>query len=565
MDTSELLKLIQGGENLLVEFKGELGGQLNDKALLEAVVCLANGHGGRLLVGVEDDGVVTGARPRHGIVTDESRVRAMIANRTRPSLVCGVDLVALERGDVLIISVPKSEIPVGTSDGLYVRRTLGGDGKPACVPYLLHEVTRQASWTQQDYTALLIDAGWEDLDPLEFERYRRLIRESRGLGDAALAELSDLELSKALGIIDVRGERIGIRVAALLLFGKEGALRKFLPTHEIAFQVLSGTQVEVNEFVRWPLLRAIDDILLRFRARNKEQELLVGAQRIGIPDYPERAFREGLANALIHRDYTAVGAVHIVWHDAELEISNPGGFPEGVRVDNLLVTPPRPRNPLLADAVKRAGLVERTGRGVDTIFLEQLRNGRPAPSYERSTDKTVHLSLTGGEANLEFVRLIVEEAHDGRRFTLDELLLLNELWYERNLTQDEARQLIQKGEAVARATLERLVEGGLVDGRSSGRGRTYHLSATTYQRMAEGHAYIRQRGFDALQQEQMIMQYVDEYGSISRSEAATLCKVSLPQAYRVLLKLVDKGLILAPGTTGRGARYYKKDSQNSIS
>ena len=101
--------------------------------------------------------------------------------------------------------------------------------------------------------------------------------------------------------------------------------------------------------------------------------------RIGIPDYSEQALREGLANALIHRDYSRLGAVHVQWQEDRIEISNPGGFPEGVRLDNLLVTPPRPRNPSLVDAFKRAGIVERTARGIDTIFFEQLRNGRPAP------------------------------------------------------------------------------------------------------------------------------------------------------------------------------------------
>lgn len=103
-----------------------------------------------------------------------------------------------------------------------------------------------------------------------------------------------------------------------------------------------------------------------------------------------------MANALIHRDYTRLGAVHVQWHEDRLEIANPGGFPEGVRLDNLLVKQPRPRNPLLADAFKRAGIVERTARRIDTIFYEQLRNGRPAPNYERSTEASVVLVLPVG-------------------------------------------------------------------------------------------------------------------------------------------------------------------------
>ena len=82
---------------------------------------------------------------------------------------------------------------------------------------------------------------------------------------------------------------------------------------------------------------------------------------------------------------------------------------------------------MLADAFKRAGIVERTGRGIDTIFTEQLRNGRPASSYERSTATDVVLVLYGGKANLQFVRRVVEESQAGRTLGLDELLILNAL------------------------------------------------------------------------------------------------------------------------------------------
>ena len=86
-----------------------------------------------------------------------------------------------------------------------------------------------------------------------------------------------------------------------------------------------------------------------------------------MPRVERRAFREAAANAPTHRDYTRMGAVHVRLHDDALTVSNPGGFVEGVTLDNLLTTEPRPRNPRLADVFKRLGLVERTGRGVDLI------------------------------------------------------------------------------------------------------------------------------------------------------------------------------------------------------
>lgn len=344
--------------------------------------------------------------------------------------------------------------------------------------------------------------------------------------------------------MEANSEVRGVRVLGLLLFGKEDVLRRGLPTHEVAFQVLRGTDIEVNDFFRSPLLRTMEEVEARIRARNREQELMVGMLRVGVPDYSERALREAVANALIHRDYSRLGAVHIQWHDDRIEISNPGGFPEGVRLDNLLVTPPRPRNPLLADAFKRAGIVERTARGIDTIFFEQLRNGRPVPSYGRSSEEGVVLVLPGGKANLDFVRLIVKEGQAGHALGLSELLVLNQLWFERSLTTAEVSRLIQRPEAEARAVLFQLVELGLIEGRGERSGRTWHLAAAVYRCLGHNAAYVRQRGFEPLRQEHMVLQYVDKHGSVSRQEVAELCYLSSSQAYRLLKRLVEKGLLI---------------------
>lgn len=566
MTPDRLIEIVSAGETPDIEFKGEEHAPLNDRSLVEAVVCLANRPGaeiGYLVVGVEDDGRLTGARPRHeGGVTDPWRVQALLANRTRPSLTCRTELVTVQGRELLVIEVPASRHPVGTSDGLYLRRAMGGRGEPVCLPYHFHEMqAQQADRGTLDTSAAVVSGlRWEDLDPLEFDRFRRSIRESRGLGDPSLLELPNLELAKALGAVEANHEVRAVRVLGLLLFGTEEALRRHLPNHEVAFQVLSGLQVQVNDFFRWPLLRTMEEILGRFRARHREEELMVGLLRVGVPDYSERAFREALANALIHRDYTRLGAVHVIWQDEHIEISNPGGFPEGVRLDNLLVTPPRPRNPLLADAFKRAGIVERTARGIDTIFYEQVRNGRPAPSYERSTPTDVVVALPGGEASLDFVLLIVEESQAGRPLGLDELLILNALWLERQIGTLEASRLIQKPLAEARTVLANLTEVGLVEAHGRGNGRTYHLSAAVYRGLGKKAAYVRQRGFEPLQQEQMVLKYVDEHGSISRSEAAELCRISEDQAYRLLQKLTQSGPIEKSGRAGRAVRYQKRTS-----
>src|SRR5262249_36261824 len=151
-----------------------------------------------------------------------------------------------------------------------------------------------------------------------------------------------------------------------------------------------------------------------------------------------------------------------------IEVSNPGGFVEGVTLQNLLVTEPHPRNPALADAFKRLGLVERTGRGVDIIFQRVLRYGRPAPDYSRTNRTTVMVRLAGGEADLGFLELVIaEENRLQARLPLDTLLALRALRDNRQLDAATLASIIQKDTAAARQVLEHLLEAGLVEPRGA--------------------------------------------------------------------------------------------------
>ncbi len=84
LNTAEIGRLIAAGESLTLEFKGESRRSLPDREVYENVVCLANTEGGVLLIGVEDDASVTGARPRHGSTTEPHRLEAAIRNNTAP-------------------------------------------------------------------------------------------------------------------------------------------------------------------------------------------------------------------------------------------------------------------------------------------------------------------------------------------------------------------------------------------------------------------------------------------------------------------------------------------------
>lgn len=551
-DNKTLNELIQLGESLTLEFKSDQK-CLPDRDLIAAVVSLANTEGGSLLLGVEDDGNVTGLHRKH---RNMQGLSGFIANKTTPSIFVEVKAHQLQEHHVAQIIVQKSRQLVSTSEGLLQRRRLKVDGTPEAVPFYPHEFTqRQSTMSLVDPSATLLEQiDVEQLDPIQRLRLRNAIKKYGG--DSSLLPLEDEELDNALGLVMERNGKRHPTVAGLLLLGTESLLRQHLPTYEVAFQVLRGTDVQVNEFYRKPLLETFEEVDLQFRPWVIEEEIQVGLFRVPVPNYDRRAFREAFVNALVHRDYSTLGAVHVRIDDDGLSISSPGSFIDGVTLKNLLVVSPRSRNPLLADIIKRVGLAERTGRGIDRIFEGMLRYGRPAPDYSLSSSYTVSLNLSNAAPDLAFLKMVVEHEDKLGGLPIDSLIILSRLRDERRLTTADFAESVQKSETNVRSTIEKLVEIGLLESHGTGRGRTYTLSAQLYQSAGQEAEYIRQAGFSPIQHEQMVLNYIDKHGSIRRADAADLCRISPMQATRLLKRLVEAQEIKSAGA-GRSTRYER--------
>lgn len=503
-------------------------------------------------------GTPTGLHSDHQLLAS---VPALIAARTFPPLAVTVETFTFNNVPVARILVPQAQGEVATTQGVYVRRRLRPDGTPECVPMLPHErISRATTFRLIDVSEQPIPGTTlDDFDPLERERLRQAIQNYGG--DRILLDLDDEALDSALGF--TRRQPDGTRVptlTGLLIIGRETTLRDLVPTHEFAFQVLAQEAVYFNEFRRFPLLKALEWLETNFRPYNPEKELQIGLFRVPVPKVDMRAFREGIANALIHRDYHQLGAVHVRLENQALVISNPGGLVDGVTLANLLTTEPRPRNRNLADAMKRIGLVERSGRGIDSIYRGLLRFGRATPDYSGTTHNGVVLRLSTAEADLNFLRLVVEEENkQGAPLPIDSLIALAALKASKRLSASELATQIQRDIPHAKKTLERLNEVGLVQAHGNTRSRTYTLVPGLY---AEHKAeYTRQQGFAALQHEQLVINYVAQYGQIKRADVIDLCRLSKDQASKLLYKLRDEGRLLQQGQR-RGTLYVLPADKN---
>ena len=536
-------------ETLEIEFKSDVR-KLSNSDLVDAVVAFANTAGGDIYLGVENDGSPTGVHAAH---RDFSQLSAFIANKTVPSISVRVEPLHLD-DDVLVlqIHVPRSRSIVASSVGKIQRRRLKADGSPENIPMYPHEIaTRLSSLSLLDFSAQPVPgAQYADLDPIERERLRGIVRAYNG--EKTLLELSDEELDKAMQFVITVEDQLIPTYAGMLMLGRKDRMKELIPTAESAFLMLNGTEVTANESFFLPLLASIEKLIDFVAARNPEQELEQGLFRLSIPEFNPRAVREAIVNAFAHRDYTQLGRVLVRMDSDGLSVSNPGGFIEGVTYRNILTVEPHGRNPALADALKRVGLAERSGRGVDRIFEGSLMYGRDLPDYSESTSTSVRLFIPRGTPDQKLVGLIAEEQKKtGEPMSLNALFVLNALKRNRRMSLQEISAECNIPEAKLRPTVERLTEDGLVEGIGNAHGRTYVLCAKAYQNPVQ---YVRQTDIDRIRYAELVLKLAQRKAFVTRKDVVELLHVSPSQAHRLLKKMEADGTLTQSGKS-KSTRY----------
>jgi ATP-dependent DNA helicase RecG len=169
-------------------------------------------------------------------------------------------------------------------------RALDAKGKPTCRPMAGVDVLRRANQQREvDWSGLPVaGATLADLNPAERDRLRAAVK--RHKGEESLLELGEEELDLALGLITPGpADALVPTHTGLLLLGREASLRRLIPGHEVAFQVLQGTEVRVNHFQRGPLLAVVEDLSQRLDPFVQQEELEVGLFRFPSPTFPPAA------------------------------------------------------------------------------------------------------------------------------------------------------------------------------------------------------------------------------------------------------------------------------------
>lgn len=186
-----------------------------------------------------------------------------------------------------------------------------------------------------------------------------------------------------------------------------------------------------------------------------------------------------------------------------------------------------------------------------------LRSGHAIPDYSASTNTSVILRLNSAELDESYIKMIIsEEDRLQRSLPVDALIVLSVLKTERRATMNHLATKIQKPKTDTRSVVEWLIELGMVEGVGNGSARRYMLSSKVYSISNNTAGYIRQRGWDTLQEKEMIISHFDRYPEITREGVAELCRCTLNHASWLLRQLVEDGVLVLHGK-GRGARYKK--------
>lgn len=535
---ADLERLLTEPEGERLEFK-EAKNNYHFEKLVEYCAALANEGGGKILLGVSD------VRPRRVVgsiaFAEPGRTVSGLMERLRIRITASE--VQHPDGRVLVFEVASR--PVGTpiaADGKYLARS--GDTLRAMTQDELRHILDELG---VDFSAQIEpEATLADLDPATIELFRTNWKKRSQ--NSALDSLSPAQLLEDAELL-INGK---VTRAALILLGSKAALGRFLPQAEVIFEY-RGSETSISHQQRIELrqgfLSFLDTLWNTINLRNEVVQYQDGLFRRDVPVMNETVVREAILNAVTHRDYRLPGSIFVKQFPRKLEITSPGGFPTGVSVENLL-RKQSPRNRRIAEACARCGLVERSGQGVDRMFEELLKEGKPRPNFTGTDAHQVTITLLGDIQNPQFIRFLERVSAEKQiSFSVEDLLLL-----------DAISQGLKPDPAEAK-DLARLVDTGIVEKSGHGRGVRYVLSRRFYSFLGKTGAYTRKRGLDRETNKALLLKHIVDSGAAGCALGEleeVLPALSTSQVQKLLQQLKTDGKVRVVGVR-RAGRWFPAD------
>lgn len=347
--------LIQQGENSAVEFKTA---DVRPESLAKEMVAFANHLGGRVLLGVDDNGAIIGVEKRD--------IEEWVMNVARNNVVPGIQPVVhkhrLGDCDVFEVVIAKGRHkPYQTLDGKYLLRV--GSTNRQATKEELSRLFQQAGLVHYDI-APVAQLAERDLNAAALENYWDTYY---SLNWAKLEPLAKTRVLINSDILTPEGE---VTVGGALLFANNP--QKALPQASVTFAVFSGADktsdlIDKKEVIG-TLDQQVDNTLGLIKLYLKRSSKVEGAVRVEQELIPEKVLREALVNALVHRDYSISNQKSSVYmFEDRVEITNPGALANTLTVEKLRYGHSAPRNMFLLKFMDNYRYIDGLGRGIPTM------------------------------------------------------------------------------------------------------------------------------------------------------------------------------------------------------
>lgn len=557
MWTIEELKYKRESEDKIEFKKGEQGNISYDgaskmkpsdrrKCILGYVIALCNEGGGSLVIGMEDayPHKVVGTKQNEGSI---GQLESDIYRDTeiRPHVYELYENPELRQGRVLVIDVPSRPIGVVFKYEDVPLMRVGEELKPMSDEVYLKIIQeKEPDFSQQICKEATIDDLDEQAIDILRHKYAAKQKNNSFLTLPKEQILSDLDLITKEGVTN----------AAIILLGKKDILKKVFPQAAVMLEYRNiESQITFDNRTKYddPFYIMIEKLWHDIDLRNGKFSVAEGPYIFDIPYFNEEVIREALNNAIAHRDYRRSSETVIKQYPQKLIITNAGGFPVGVTIENLLTVPSTPRNRLLADVLSKTGIVERSGQGIDKIFKNTISEGKQQPDYSRSDNFHVELALSATITNRAFALFIDSEQQrlpEEQKLSVFEIMALSAI-------------LNEKGSNVSKDIIQSLLDRGLIEKRGKTRGTYYILSRNYYEITGDISGYAKKTEWNTAQAASVIIPHLAEFKKAKMKDFADLLSGHLTRRQvRVLVdQLVEEDVLVKTGS-GSGTYYLISDS-----
>jgi ATP-dependent DNA helicase RecG len=341
MDIEELIYLIKSGESELLEFKETIGRNVHHE-----IAAFANSDGGKILIGISDSGKIIGTQAKEAIEKITSSIQSII-----PPPKIKTQKISIDGKDILVVDVDKSSTLCSIGGVVYFRAGTG------VRPLSLQEIIMLSSEMGAIHWDEIPMLTKKEARPEYIDWFFKRIEETRGKTIAkgnrdrylrSAGAQNDDKLTNA-GILFFTDATEHISSARIRKVGMN-----------------EGGPIWSEEY-EGPVWKVIEEAYKGLIRELKRLDIVSGTRRVKVEEYPPRAIREALINAVAHRNYTISADVKILVYPDRLEIKNPGSLMPGVEISDPEHIP---RNPSLSNLLFDSGYIERYGFGIKMIEEE---------------------------------------------------------------------------------------------------------------------------------------------------------------------------------------------------